>query len=152
MCFLLYAGTEKPIARVAFNKDARDLSVVSLDQIDGQIRQHFTQPEVQYIGSTTGCGCGFPSVMEQNGGWPFWEDPDEIRDPDDIAEDLFNREGLVRLLRNTGEDVIELYGIWADSHGEPPHVHEEIGVSEILRPDFQFKEFGFYRVVVRASQ
>lgn len=150
---MLYAGTERPIARVALNQNARDLSVSTLKEGEEQIRQHFTQPEVQYIGSTTGCGCGFSSVMEQNGGWPFGEDPDEVRDPDDIAEDLFNREGLVRLLRSTGEEVIELYGIWADRVSEPPHIHEEIALGEILKPDFRFKEFGFYRVgVPRGAQ
>ena len=86
--------------------------------------------------------------MEQNGGWPFWEDPDEVRDPDDVAEDLFNREGPVRLLRSTGEEVIELYGIWADTVSEPPHIHEDIALGEIWKPDFRFKEFGFYRVGV----
>jgi hypothetical protein len=148
MCFLLYAGTLKSIPRLEWNQNARDLSVRGLLDGEKPIRQHFSRPEVQYIGSTTGCGCGFPNVMEQNGEWPYWQDPNEVRGPDDVAEELFNREGLVRLLRSTGEDVIELYVIWAGASGEPPHIREEIELSEILKSDFRFKEFGSYRVKV----
>jgi hypothetical protein len=149
MCFLFYGGTTKPIPRIAWNQDARDISVQSLAEVEDGIRQHFSNPEVQYIGSTTGCGCGFSNVMWQNGGWPSWDDPDEIPDPSDDAEDRQNREGLVSLLRATGEDSVELYGVWSGNEQNPLHSREVIHVNDILDPAFLFKEYGFYTVNLR---
>jgi hypothetical protein len=70
MCFVLYAGTVSALPRVAWNKEAPDLSVESLPERDAAIRQYFSNPEVQNVGSTSGCGCDFPNVMLQNGEWP----------------------------------------------------------------------------------
>jgi len=151
MCFQLYAGTTNPIPRIAWNHGARDISVQSLKEVEKGIRQHFANPEVQYIGSTTGCGCGFPNVMWQNGGWPHWDDPNEISDPSDIAEDRFNCEGLVNLLRSTGEESVELYGIWSGNEQKPPHAREVIDVNDILDPAFLFKEYGYYTVILRKT-
>ena len=62
-------------------KDAPDLSVESLTESDAAIKRFFSNPEVQYIGSTSGCGCDFPHVILQNGQWPTLEDTekDELR-------------------------------------------------------------------------
>jgi len=35
-----------------------------------QSKAHFRSPEVQYIVSTSGCGCDFPHATLQNGEWP----------------------------------------------------------------------------------
>jgi hypothetical protein len=42
------------------NKNAPDLSAESLTEFDAAITQYFTEPEVQYIGATSRCGCEFP--------------------------------------------------------------------------------------------
>jgi hypothetical protein len=144
MCFLLYAGTIKPIPRKDLVKEAPDISIRSLAKSEEPIRTHFSTPEVQYVGSTSGCGCDFPNVIHQNGGWPIYED-DEM-DSDQTASDQLNREALVRLLQSTGEDVIELYGIWAGNYAKEPSIREEISIESILMPEFFFKEQGFYRV------
>jgi hypothetical protein len=65
MCFVLYAGTTKLLSSRAWQKDAPELSVQSLSGRDAAIREHFSNPEVQHIGSTSGCGCDFPNVALQ---------------------------------------------------------------------------------------
>src|SRR4029077_15587207 len=69
MCFVLYAGTNRPLARREWQKDAPDVGVVSLTERDAPVKAHFSSPEVQFIASTSGCGCDFPNVMLQNGEW-----------------------------------------------------------------------------------
>jgi hypothetical protein len=74
MCFVLYVGTSHPIPRREWRKDAPDLSMKSLTGRESPIAAHFSKPEVQYVGSTCGCGCDFPHLMFQNGEWPWFDD------------------------------------------------------------------------------
>lgn len=152
MCFVLYVGTTNPLPRRKFDKDAPDLTVESLTERDASIKQHFSCPEVQYIGSTSGCGCDFPHAMFQSGGWPEIEfHRDAEKDELDIARDATHRqncEALVALLRKTGENVIELYGVWDGDFAKVPQAREKISVEGFLDPDFYFKEQGFYTVYV----
>ncbi len=149
MCFLLYAGTIKPIPRSSWQKEAPGISVGSLTEYDEPMRAHFTTPEVQEIGSTSGCGCDFPNLMYQNGGWPVW--PPVETDAERLASDRHNRELLVCLLSSTGEAVVELYGVWAGDFAEEPRIWEEIPLANILADEFYFKERGFYRVALQGT-
>ena len=79
--------------------------------------------------------------MFQNGGWPSpWEE-----DPDAVATHRRNQEALVALLKNSEEQNVELYGVWSADFSEPKS-REEIPVTDLLKPDFYFKEQGFYKV------
>ena len=87
--------------------------------------------------------------MFQNGDWPWFEDEDEDElDRQRKAIEQRNREGLVTLLRQTGEPAVELYGIWDGNFDftTPPAAREQIHVESILDPTFRFKEQGFYVV------
>jgi len=132
--------------RKEWREDAPDISVKPLTERESAITAHFSTPEVQYIGSTSDCGCDFPHVMFQNGGWP-WFDYDEP-DPEQQANDRYNRQALVNVLRATGEQTVELYGVWDGDFDfkTPPAVREEIVLDTILDPAFRFKERGFYVV------
>ena len=146
MCFLLYAGTSKPIARKEWSSEARDVCVKPLTEHENAIRAHFSQPEVQYIGSTSGCGCDFPNIMYQNGDWPDFKFEDD--DDEQQASERYNREALAALLHATGEPMVELYGVWDGDFAEAPQAREEITVQAIKQQDFKFKERGFYTVRV----
>jgi len=144
MCFVLYAGTARPLQQREWQIDATDLAVASLTERDAPIRMHFSHPEIQYIGSTSGCGCDFPHVTLQNGQWPIYEEIQ--KDVKRIASDRYNRQALVDLLQRTGEKTIELYGIWDGDFAEQPKSREALLLETILDPDFYFKEQGFYTI------
>lgn len=130
-----------------WNDNAPDLSIKPLAERESDVRTHFSKPHVQYIGSTSQCGCDFPHVMYQNGGWPWFDDEEEDEvDGQRKASEQHNRECLVTLLRQTGEPTVELYGVWDGDFTTPPANREEISVDEILSHDFRFKEQGFYSV------
>jgi len=142
MCFMLYAGTNHAIPRRDWLKEAPDISVASLTEHDALIKAHFKNPEVQSIGSTSGCGCDFPHVLLQNGDWPIFDSDDTER----VATFGQNRNALATLLRNTGEKTIELYGLWWGNFAREPLAFEDIPFMRILEPDFLFREQVFYRV------
>jgi hypothetical protein len=150
MCFVAYIGTEKPLPRKSWDKNAPDLSVESLTDRDSPIRFHFTKPEVQYVGSTSACGCDFPHISLQNGEWPNFEDDED--DPELTLKDRSNREKLVALLRQTGENVIEFYGVWDGDFAEKPKARETISLELILDDRFMFKEQGFYQIEMTRAQ
>ena len=83
MCFVLYAGTDKPITRIEGSADSPAISVKDLTDRERPIAAHFTKQFVQYVGSTSGCGCNFPSVMFQNGDFRAlpWTYPDYADHP-----------------------------------------------------------------------
>jgi hypothetical protein len=147
MCFVLYAGTAKSIPGKESRNDAQELSIKGLTEREKPIAAQFSSPEVQYIGSTSGCGCDFPHVMFQNGDWPWFEDEDEDElDRQTKATEQHNREALVALLRQTGESTVELYGVWDGNFDfrTPPAAREEIRLQAILDPSFRFKEQVLY--------
>jgi hypothetical protein len=152
VCFVLYAGTSNPLPRTKWQKDALGLSVESLTERDAPIKAHFRSPEVQYIGSTSRCGCDFPHATLQNGEWPEIEYLEHLeRDAERVAINKGNREALVDLLRESGDDVVELYGVWDGDFVEAPKVQESIAAETILDSGFLFKERGFYRVAVERT-
>jgi hypothetical protein len=148
MCFHLYAGTTSLLPRSEWNMSDPHVNVRDLAAPYAWTRLVFSKPEIQYIGSTTCCGCGFPSVMQDSaGGWSYWLDP--IKDAEEIAESKRECEELCQLLAQLDEDEIELYGVWAGHEGNEPLIREEIALDDISREYFRFKEGGFYRVKLR---
>lgn len=147
MCFQLYAGTERPIPRSEWNQNDPHVYVRPLKKSDSWASSIFSKPEVQYVGSTTNCGCAFPSAMHQNGGWPYWLDP--VQDAEEIVNNQRECQELCQLLSQLAEDEIELYGVWAGDEEKGPAIREEITLDDIRRELFHFKQGGFYRVKLR---
>ena len=80
--------------------------------------------------------------MFQREEWPIFE-----KDADQEASNRHNQEALIKLLRSTGEETVELYGMWEDGdYLKKPKIREEITVQKLLDRDFRFKEQGFYVV------
>lgn len=82
--------------------------------------------------------------MFQNGEWPApWED----KDPEQASRDQANQEALAKLLRETQEETVELFGVWSGDFSEPKS-REVISTNDLLSPNFYFKEQGFYTVML----
>lgn len=143
MCFVLYAGTDQPIPKIEWSSESPTITVKDLTDREHPIVVHFTKPHVQYIGSTSQCGCDFPNIMFQNGGWPWWRDPDDVERERTEQE---NRENLVSLLRQIEEGSVELYGVWDGNFADAPAAREEVSVEQILGPEFRLKEQCLYLV------
>ena len=146
MCYVLYAGTDEPLPRTEWNKEAPCVHVSPLAEQAGAVRAHFAKPIVQEIGSSSGCGCDFPFWTSYNTAPP---DPSfEERDAEQIASDSKNARELVDLLRASGESSVELYGVWNGAESEPQQGYEDISLDRILERSFRFREKLFYRVAI----
>jgi len=150
MCFLLYLGTQRPLPRRDWNKETLNLSVVSLTEREFSVKAHFSTPEVQYVGSSSNCGCDFPHATLQNGDWPTLDLPPELLDRDAAraATELDNKRALIDLLLSSGENSLEMYGILVGDFALPPQAVESISIANIRAAGFTFKERCFYKVVL----
>ena len=148
MCFQLYAATVNALPRRKWLADSSDLPVESLSEREAPIKLHFSNPEIQHIGSTSGCSCDFPNLTYQGGDWPSVQE--EVLDEEQAASDSVNREGLVNVLRASGDRIVELYGIWDGDFEKAPAAGEEIYQETKLKPEFRFKKQGFYRVLLES--
>lgn len=140
------ASTTK-VPRHAWDENNRHLCVEDIHGVEKDIRAHFSLPEIAYVGSSLGCGCGFRSVSFQNGGWPeeWMIEQGECEPPDDHIQDHQELYDLVSSLLSDGQPV-ELYGCWdGDERDETVH-RESLPASRILDTGFWFRERGFYRI------
>jgi hypothetical protein len=139
-------ATDCSLSRRAWNQDDRHVWIGDVDEHAESVREHFSMPNIAYVGSDLNCGCGFRHVSFQSGGWPEeWL----------IAEGGMNTEGTVKnhqelhalltdMLRRSA--VIELYGCWAGDYSEKTEGEQEIEADDILAEQFFFRERILYRV------
>ena len=144
MCFTLYVGSGKPLPLIEWKKEAPGISVESLPENQLGMKAHFSKPVVQYVGSTSGCGCDFPH-WEIIQGQVLPEDFDP-RDEDEKRSNHENVAALMKLLSGSGEPDWELYGTWNGDYTESPTAVKNIALADIEKPNFFFIERVFYRV------
>lgn len=151
MCFVLYLAADSKPASSRW--DAQDRRVFIDDLIPGTetVKSHFTQPEVVYVGSSLGCGCGFRSVSFQNGEWP--EDSltagGDCEPPDDHLSNHRELFDLVTSLLDRGARFVELYGCWSGDEQELTERREEISASRLRDDKFWFRERVLYQISSR---
>jgi hypothetical protein len=146
MCFVLYAGTDGPLPLKEWRKEAPCVYAERLGEQNSTVIGHFSKPFVQYVGSTSGCGCDFSFWMADQG------EPDptfENRDADQIAINRKNSEELADLLRASGETSVELYGVWSGNEFIAPQHHKEIALNRIVESPFRFREHVLYKISIR---
>jgi len=140
MCFVLYGGVTTRIPHVPWVDQHRAFHTRNLLTTEFVIREQFHQQQVFYLGSSHGCGCGFPSWMIHNGSWPglgFNELEEEA-----LRETEADRGELVSFLNRLLEvnKDVELYGCWSGEEAEPSVATTELEIDEICNPTFMFCE------------
>jgi len=148
MCFMLFVGTDEPLPLKEWRREAPDICVQPVSENASAVRTHFSKPVVQYVGSTSGCGCDFPHWLLYNGEEPNHV-PEEVvyrADPERAATDQNNRQALVELLERGSRGLIELYAVWDGNWSEAPIRVEEISMNRMRERSFQFGAQVFYRV------
>lgn len=148
MCFVLYLGAECRPPLSHWEAQDRRVYVEVLTPETETVNSRFTQPEVVYVGSSLGCGCGFRSVSFQDGEWPeqFLVDSGDREPPDDHPSNHRELFDLVMGLLDRGVRIVELYGCWSGDEQEQTEQLEEIPPSKLLDDKFWFRERVLYRI------
>ncbi len=151
MCFMLHISAGCSLPQLAWDEDDRHVWIGDVGADAEAVREHFSMPDVAYIGSDVNCGCGFRNVSFQNGDWP-----EEYL----IQEDEIDTEGtgknhqelhavLAEVLRRCV--AVELYGCWAGDYGHKTEREQDIEAEAILSERFFFRERVLYRFKRKAN-
>ncbi len=102
---MLYAAADMPLPEIAETDPPGPFSARRIDADEHAVRAHLTQPHVYFLGSCTGCSCGFSFG---NGG-------DEDADGRVSVEALGTY--IVEAVARAG--AIQLYACWDGDEAEP---------------------------------
>jgi len=122
-----------------------DMSVEEVLPSRDSVRAWFSLPHVRYIGSHSGCSCGFPSIQSET---PIGYFEGILAETADRERDLLSINSLLDLIRplvrSGGE--IQLYPIWDLEEDKPPKGTIEWPVDSLRADTFFFHEQFLHRV------
>ena len=139
MCMVLYAAADAPLPELPERNPPAPLSARPIRDAEEAVRPHFTKPHVYFLGSHTGCSCGF-----QYG--------------EGVEEDSEGRESVRQLGEYLAAAVecagaIEVYACWDGEEAEPLEEREIITSAAFLgdAEEFDLPQRWFATVVPPAS-
>jgi hypothetical protein len=147
MCFILHIASTAKVPRKAWDENNRHLCIEDLHGVEENLRAHFSQPEIAYVGSSLGCGCGYRSVSFQNGDWPeeWMIEQGECEPPDDHIQDHEELHDLISSLIFRGHPV-EIYGCWDGDESYQTAHKESISLDRLKDTSFWFRDRSLYQI------
>lgn len=141
---VLYLGSEEKLPIIPYNPEQPAFNTKELDEQEKPVLQHFSLPQVLYVGSNEGCGCSFRHALFDKGEWSFvvWEEEAEA-----IATQV-DHQALVDYLKTSKLKKFEIYACWDGDYTLPTEHEDAISVEDILHPDFFFKERAHYWITI----
>src|SRR5688572_1074706 len=141
MCLMLYLATAKEIPL----QQSPDMSVEEVGPSRAVVREWFTLPNVRYIGSHSGCSCGFPHIAAEE---PIEYFEGIFQDDDDRRADLRSLALLFPLIQEhvltSGE--VQMYPVWDLEEHKPPKRTTEVSLASLQLQTFCFYERFLLRV------
>ena len=124
MCMVLYAAADSPLPEIAEEMPPLPLSVRPVTGSEELVRAHFTKPYAYFLGSHTGCSCGF-----QYG--------------EGVEEDAEGRESVRALgafLEKAVESggPLELFACWDGDEAQPPSKSEVVSARDFTGDAYEF--------------
>ena len=132
---MLYIGCDQEIPL----QKEEYLSVEKLAEKESQVTRWFDTKNVYFIGSHSGCSCGFPHVVAE--GPIYYFDGMFDENPHD-KEDIKSIIELLKLLeiQKSGNSVIKLYPVWDGDQGVEPKGKIDFNIAGMNPNHFFFNE------------
>jgi hypothetical protein len=135
----LYAAADAPLPEVPERTPPAPLSARPIQGAEGAVRPHFTKPHVYFLGSHTGCSCGFQFGV---GG-----------DEDEAGRESVRRLGAYLAAAVERAGPVELYACWDGDEAEPEAARAVVTPADFSAgaEAFDLEERWFATVVPPAS-
>lgn len=165
---MLFIGTETEIKEIPLDKEKPDFYIERIMDEFEPVRKVFKSPNVYYVGTSQGCGCGFntlytPRIPDlkviQNRSLKFskylamilgkskqWEEKRE----NDSHKRLLDRDCFIRQINKLLDVVesqiiqgqkVEMYTCWAGDYDSLPEYHKNIDFElSYVRENFHVQE------------
>ena len=139
MCLNVYLATSDPLPE----RETEWISVSALGAAYADVRQRFSLPHVQDVGSYEGCGCGFPHAAAEEP-IEYFEGMFDEGDPE-RAHKIESARALLALMAEARGDV-ELLAAWAGDEFEPPKGVVELQLETLTPETLVLTQRVLYRV------
>jgi hypothetical protein len=128
MCLAVYIASNKELPLIPWDENNRRLNVSKEDE-SNQVKKHLGKKYLYYVGSHSGCGCGF-----------VYGDYVDDENEEELKRKSF--EDLITYLKDNIEDEgFEVYCCWEGDESEKKEFESEIELEKFKIPDhFIFKE------------
>ena len=142
MCFTIYIATNEVMPTILYDESSRTLNTEDITEDEETLKNIFSLPNIKFVGSDQGCGCGFRHALLDGNNWLT------VLDEDQTNFDNSNHRNLVDFIVNNNitEKKIEILTCWEGDHNEPLKSFETIQIQDLLKEDFYFKERALYTV------
>ncbi len=131
MCFVAFISCSEKLPLIPWDKSDPGFNVRELSSYEAPVKQHFSLPYVAYAGSHFGCGCGFLKEDANS---------EELSDTQSSYDSLANY--ITGLSKNGAQ--CSLYFLWDGDHALEPDFFEQLTISELTTPEFEFVEGAHY--------
>jgi len=133
MCLALFVASDEPVHASAGWNGTAALSFHPLAAADAWVRNVLSKPYVMYVGSHTGCSCGFAFGLI------------EPRTDAEAEEEARGRQSVAALrelleTRLAGAREVQLLACWAGNEGSLPGPSQTVGLDYFGGDEFQFPE------------
>ena len=127
---------------IPYDENHRSLNTEDIVDEEKNIRSNLSLPNIKFVGSDEGCGCGFRHALLEGNHWL------DVVDDEETEFDNSNHQNLVDFIieNNKGEKTVEILSCWEGDHNKPVKFQETIKVHDLLSRDFYFKERGLYTI------
>jgi hypothetical protein len=131
MCWALYLASDKELPQVPWDEARPSFNTQALSETEALVKSQFSLPNVIYLGSHQGCGCGFMSA-----------DKDE-------PKEKANRETTVHALSSYLNAALqqgarlEMFLCWEGDQTQAPVAKKSVTTKDFLTQEFPLavKEF-----------
>jgi hypothetical protein len=136
MCWALYFASDRELPHIPWEETRPSFNTQPLSETEAPVKEHFSLPNVIYLGSHQGCGCGFISVDE--------DEPEEKELRNKTVQALSSY--LNAALQNGAR--LEVFLCWEGDQAETPAAKKSVSTREFLNPVFPLGEKEFADVVI----
>ena len=130
MCMVVYLAADSSLPLIAWDEQNPAFNVTELSEYEQSVRGQFHKPYVYYLGSYTGCSCGFSP--DSNGGA-------------ELA--IKSQEALISYVAQAATSgAVELFVCWEGDWQESPKERLKFKLEEFREPERWYRELVFISI------
>ncbi len=146
MCMTFYIGSSQPLPILQWDGNNPGFHTIPLSEEEKSIYKQISFPNILYVGSHHGCGCGFRHAILDGEQWSrLVFEEEELEELEKIQGNHLQLYNYIQSNAGDGEPF-EIYGCWDGDLNEAALSVEEINVADLLAKDFDFRERGLYTI------
>lgn len=135
MCWNIYIATSRPLTNVNWTKDlpsGRQPLPLHFEEVKAEdvayqaYHSLFKATHLYYLGSDTGCSCGFNYH-------PPWEWEEESSEEKERLKNLTaSPKALIEFIKNfTTSQLLQMYVVWEDDREKPPEIFRDMEAKQL---------------------